>query len=255
MTATGIVLYRANKYWGYLRFLAPEDWQQCVAIGEFHSLTEMGRQMRALSKSLGLRVCYGTQRSERKSVKGIERKPDTRPSREKRRTGYRTNSEQHRAARLKLTPELRTEIARQGAIAMWNKKKGATMTRRESFSALFSAPLVERPEHKNKRAHHDGDQLYHGPIFVTAEVTDLAVTSTPFKTTHRHPALRIEHDSVVYLFRCLPIGASAYVGEIIRTPQGTIRCHVWLAIPDCLTAPTVEKLMLKWKPDPEIRQL
>jgi hypothetical protein len=110
--------YRANRYFGWLRPLAPDDWEQCVQIGAV-DLTEMGRQMRTLAVALGFRRRYSTQRRETSATADIPRKPDTRPSRLKLRTGYRTNSAAHRTARLTVDVETRRAIARKGAEARW----------------------------------------------------------------------------------------------------------------------------------------
>ncbi len=82
-----------------------------MAIGAL-DLTEMGRQMRALAVALGFRRRYGTMRQEQSTIVDIERRPDTRPSRIARRTGYRHSASAHHDARMKLTPERRSEIAR-----------------------------------------------------------------------------------------------------------------------------------------------
>lgn len=113
--------YRANRYYSYLRECAPEDWEQCVWIGAL-DLCEMGRQFRQLSKSLGFRVRYGTQRHEQSRTTDIPRKPDTRPSKLARRTGYRHDSERHSAARMRLPAERRSQIARQARAAQLARK-------------------------------------------------------------------------------------------------------------------------------------
>ena len=119
--AIGLARYRARRWYGWLRQLAPEDWAQCVAIGEI-DLTEMGRQMRALAVALGFRRRYSTHRRETSSTVDIVRKPDTRPSKLKLRTGYRHSASGHSAARMKLTPERRSEIARMARAAQLARK-------------------------------------------------------------------------------------------------------------------------------------
>ena len=117
-----------------------------ILLGKLDA-TEMGRQFRALARSLGLDCHYHTSsretpRSRRKklrrydvrqsvaSLRGWKTKrgelppadPAQRPSKAAKRTGYRTNSEAHRNVRLKLSPERRAEIARKGAEVRWNSR-------------------------------------------------------------------------------------------------------------------------------------
>lgn len=121
LVSLALARYRARRYYDWLRERAPEDWEQCVEIGAI-DLPEMGREMRALAVALGFRTRYGTQRSERSSTVDIPRKPDTRPSRLARRTGYRKDSAAHRTARLKVNEETRRAIARKGADARWSRR-------------------------------------------------------------------------------------------------------------------------------------
>ena len=115
--------WRARHYWGWLRQLAPEDWEQCVAIGAL-SLSEMNRQMRALATAMGMRRRYGTLRHDQSTTSDIQRPADTRPSRAARRTGYRKDSERHHAARMKVDPERRREIAQTARAAQLARRKG-----------------------------------------------------------------------------------------------------------------------------------
>lgn len=127
----------ARKYYGWLRDICVkrgclEDWEQTATM-EFVSLAELGREMRELQKSLGIMRFLGVLGGEdracvvrtpptkrdvpmRRNHRG-EWVPDTRPSKLARRTGYRTDSERKRAARLKMEPSERSRIASLGGKA------------------------------------------------------------------------------------------------------------------------------------------
>lgn len=102
------------------------------------------------------------------------------------------------------------------------------MTRRESLRALISggAAYKERPERKNRRSHHRDEVIYHGPITIPDEVIALLGTSTVYRTTCRHPALRVHHNSITYVLRTALSGTD-YVGEVVRTQAGAYRVHAW----------------------------
>jgi len=100
------------------------------------------------------------------------------------------------------------------------------MTRRESIAALLGTGTPRtKPEGKNRRKHHEGEQIYHGPMRLPDYVIDSASRAVPVRTTHQHLAIRISRDGIVYLFRYAP--APEMVGEIWRTPEGAYRVHCW----------------------------
>lgn len=132
------------------------------------------------------------------------------------------------------------------------------MTRRESFMATLGlAKLKERPERKSQRKRHDGDKLYHGPLRIPAAVAERAAAGPAYKTTHYHPAIRIEHDGVVYLWRCAPVGEGDYLGEVVRTPEGDYRVHLYRAISlEWRGEPkTPLTIISRYWPDPEIQHV
>ncbi len=132
------------------------------------------------------------------------------------------------------------------------------MTRRESFlAALGIGTPTERRERKSHRARHAGDKLYHGPLRIPAAVTARAATGPIYKTTHYHPVIRIEHDGVVYLWRCAPVGEGDYLGEVVRTPTGDYRVHLYRAISlEWRGEPkTPLTIISRYWPDPEIPQV
>ena len=103
------------------------------------------------------------------------------------------------------------------------------MSRRSFFAALPAA--TPRRERANKRAHHDGQRIFHGPMGIPDYVLDSVSRAMPYRTTHRHPVLRVARDGITYVFRSAP--APEMVGEIWRTLEGQYRVHVWsCATPD-----------------------
>lgn len=129
------------------------------------------------------------------------------------------------------------------------------MTRRESFMAALGLAPIERPERKNSRARHTHDKLYHGPLRIPAEVAERSSQAPAYKTTHGHPVLRIEDkDGVVYLWRCLPVGEGDYLGEVVRTPEGAYRVHLYRAITlEWRGKPkTPASIIARYVPDPTI---
>lgn len=105
-----------------------------------------------------------------------------------------------------------------------------TSTRRGFLRGLAGTPLL-RPANRNRRAHHVGTRLYHGPIRLPARVLDLACRSRVYRTTHRHLALRCQIDGLTVLFRA-GVAGDCYLGEIVRTESGAIRIHTWSVIAD-----------------------
>jgi hypothetical protein len=102
------------------------------------------------------------------------------------------------------------------------------MTRRESLRALISggAAYRERPARKGARAHHQDTQVYHGPLTLPVEIVEALARAPVFRTTSKHPALRVQRDGITYLLRTAPSGVD-YVGEVIRTEAGPYRVHAW----------------------------
>ena len=109
------------------------------------------------------------------------------------------------------------------------------MTTRRQFCGLgiitFASGLRGSPKNRRrgKKEHHNDKQLYHGPLRIDAEVTDIAYRSPlPVRTTHRKCAIKVSHDDTTYVFRVL--GGQDYLGEIVETDRGKIRVHVWSLI-------------------------
>lgn len=115
------------------------------------------------------------------------------------------------------------------------------MERREFLRSLTSAPMIARPTAKNRREHHQGERIYHGPIRLPSQVLDIALRAPVYRTTHRHPVIRLQLDGVTYLFRS-GIAGDCYLGEIVRTPEGRIRVHAWAAIE---TAPALNEILAR----------
>lgn len=103
------------------------------------------------------------------------------------------------------------------------RKEENGMTRRDFFAALPAA--TPRPERRNRKEHHAGERVFHGPMVLPDYVLDSAGRAAPLRTTHRHPVLRVARDGITYLFRSQP--SPEMVGEIWRTPEGQYRVHVW----------------------------
>lgn len=105
------------------------------------------------------------------------------------------------------------------------------MERREFFRSLGGIAAIARPANKNRKAHHKNDVLYHGPIRIPEDVLDIASRAPVYRTTHgaKKLAIRLALDGVTYLFRT-GLAGDCYLGEIIRTPEGMVRVHVWTAI-------------------------
>ena len=92
----------------------PEDVAQIVAMSSIEFQTPAQRRA---ARDFYLRELRRTQ-WERGPRKPTRRPSCLRPS--KQTSGYRTQSSAHVAARRKLTPERRAEIARKGASVRWN---------------------------------------------------------------------------------------------------------------------------------------
>ena len=101
------------------------------------------------------------------------------------------------------------------------------MTRRSCFTALFGfAAPIERHYQKNKRVHHSGIQIFKGVLELPTEVIEHALQSPLFRTTHRHEAVRFKLHGTIFLFRELA-ETTTYVGEIVQTPEGSQRVHLF----------------------------
>ena len=106
------------------------------------------------------------------------------------------------------------------------------MERREFFKSLIAggASMRERPRAKNRRAHHTGERLYHGPMEIPEDIVRIIAAHPAIKkTTCRHLVSRYANTGWVWLFRCQIPESRQMVGEIIRTPEGKIRVHCWSA--------------------------
>jgi hypothetical protein len=110
------------------------------------------------------------------------------------------------------------------------------MERRQFFRGLIAAgaTVAERPERRNRRAHHEGQRVYHGPMSIPEEVARIVADHPAIKrTTHRHLVSRYAADGYTWLFRCQIPAHRGMVGEIIHIPQpdGVIlsRVHCWSA--------------------------
>lgn len=105
------------------------------------------------------------------------------------------------------------------------------MERRDFFRSLVGVPLIARPTSKNRREHHQGHRLYHGPMRLPERVLDIATRAPVYRTTHRHPVIRLAFDGVTYIFRT-GLAGDCYLGEIVQELEGAgpIRVHVWRAI-------------------------
>ena len=102
---------------------------------------------------------------------------------------------------------------------------------------------IKRKDHRNRRAHHESRQIYHGPLKVSHEVIRLANTSSVYVTTMRKRTLRVEYDGIAWLLRTV-VGAG-YVGEIVETPQGTLRVHCWTMLPGTVGVKSVAEIVAK----------
>lgn len=106
------------------------------------------------------------------------------------------------------------------------------MERRDFFRSLIAggATLNQRPEGKNRRAHHQNERLYHGPLEIPERIVDIVAEHPGIKrTTHRHLVSRYAENNWVWLFRCKIPASRQMVGEVVRTPEGKIRMHCWSA--------------------------
>ena len=104
---------RGIPRWMVLSHLEP-DVEQIFALVNLEYKTPAQRRQ-ALRYYLR---CLRRDQWERTPGKPIKRPSCLRPS--KRASGYRTNSDAHRSARLQMEPQRRAEIARKGAQARWN---------------------------------------------------------------------------------------------------------------------------------------
>jgi len=135
------------------------------------------------------------------------------------------------------------------------------VTRRHDIEAdCYGSQPTKQPEGKrSRRIRHNRDVLYHGPLRIGSNVTQ----ETPrdgalYRTTHYHSVIRQEHDGVTYIWRCLPCGVDAdYLAEVVRTPEGAIRCHVYRQIemrePWRGEPRTVANRVVRFAPDLTIR--
>lgn len=106
------------------------------------------------------------------------------------------------------------------------------MERRAFFQSLIAggSTINQRPENKNRRAHHQGERLHHGPIEIPERIVAIVAAHPGLKrSTHRHLVSRYAENEWVWLFRCQIPESRQMVGEIIRTPEGKIRVHCWSA--------------------------
>ena len=121
------------------------------------------------------------------------------------------------------------------------------MERREFFKSLIAggASMRERPRAKNRRAHHTGERLYHGPMEIPEDIVRIIAAHPAIKkTTCRHLVSRYANTGWVWLFRCQIPESRQMVGEIIRTPEGKIRVHCWSAArPDGRIIRTPEQIV------------
>ncbi len=109
-----------QKRW--MRLALPDDFAQCVALAKLMAHTPH-------SQAVALDYLLRQLRWEvwDRLVRKAPARPDAiKPCRRKTATGYRTDSQRKRAARAKLSPELRSDIARKAAAARW----GAAWTRK-----------------------------------------------------------------------------------------------------------------------------
>lgn len=104
--------------------------------------------------------------------------------------------------------------------------------KREFFTTLIvdGAPLKERAEHKNRRAHHADEVVYHGPMLIPERVAN-AVAGSPgiARTTHGHLVSRYVDAQFTWRFRCQIPEHRGMVGEITYTQSGEFRVHCWAA--------------------------
>jgi len=99
------------------------------------------------------------------------------------------------------------------------------MTRRD----VFRAPLLAWRERRNRRVRHSDTRLYHGPIHLPDEVQVRLAAAPAYRTTHRHPALRLKYHGITIVSRTAPAASGEYVGEIVRTQSGALRVHLFAA--------------------------
>lgn len=121
------------------------------------------------------------------------------------------------------------------------------MDRRSFFQSLIAggAAVTERPEHKNRKAHHQNEVLFHGPIEIPERVVNIVAEHPAIKrTTHRKLVSRYAENNWVWLFRCQIPESRQMVGEVVRTPEGKIRVHCWSAArPDSRLIRTPEEIV------------
>lgn len=104
--------------------------------------------------------------------------------------------------------------------------------RREFFRSLIAGGAVvsQRPERRNRRAHHTNDVVYSGPLIVPERVAAIVAEHPAIKrTTHQHLVSRYAEAGYTWLFRCQVPAHRAMVGEVVQTPEGAIRVHCWSA--------------------------
>jgi len=97
----------------------------------------------------------------------------------------------------------------------------AVLSRRD----LFRAPALFLGRRKARKKHQD-TRLYHGPIRLPESVVMLSGAADVYRTTCRHPAIRLSHAGIVYLWREWGLGRD-YIGEVVRTAAGGYRVHLW----------------------------
>lgn len=125
MTAKSPIRYAASvarRWHGWLMAKEPADTEQALWLAVLSSdgtlngiQAAVTRTLRAMARDYG----YVTGRrdpvaayTEDAGYRRIKADPNMRPSKCAKRTGYRRDASRHSAARMKLTPERRSEIAR-----------------------------------------------------------------------------------------------------------------------------------------------
>lgn len=106
------------------------------------------------------------------------------------------------------------------------------MERREFFQSLIAggAAVGQRPERRNRRAHHKNARIYHGPMMIPERIAAIVAEHPSVKrTTDRHLVSRYAEGGWVWLFRCQIPESRAMVGEIVLAEAGQIRVHCWSA--------------------------
>lgn len=109
------------------------------------------------------------------------------------------------------------------------------MERREFFQSLIAggASVKSRREGRNRRAHHQNERVYHGPMAIPERIAAIVADHPGLKrTTDRHLVSRYAEEGWTWLFRCQIPASRQMVGEIVRTPEGKMRVHCWSAARD-----------------------